>query len=69
MDAAELDSREGWLGYVARCAMSHDTLMARAFLRALGIPVPDRPVPGTIVRADRYAGMDECFAQRYGVRL
>ena len=64
--------REGetWTDFVTRCALAHDTSMARAFLRALGVPVPrSRPKPGAIVSVDRFEGVDSCMGQRYGVRM
>lgn len=55
--------------HLARIALRYDTAMSRAMLRALGIPVPERrPKRGQIVRVDRYAGIDACRKQRYGVR-
>lgn len=41
-------------------------------LRALGLPVPERPVAGRIVRVGAdgtYDGIAECMGQRYGVAL
>ncbi|MBQ9000533.1 MAG: hypothetical protein IJ087_01615 [Eggerthellaceae bacterium] len=64
--------REGetWMDFMTRCALAHDTSMARAFLRALGVPVPlSRPKPGAIVSVDRFADMGSCMGQRYGVRM
>lgn len=53
---------------LARIALRYDTAMSRAMLRALGVDVPHRARPGTVVSVDRYDGMMECFAQRHGVR-
>ena len=53
---------------MARIALRYDTAMSRAMLRALGVDVPHRARPGTIVNVDRYDGMMECFAQKVGVR-
>lgn len=54
---------------LARIAMRYDTSMSRAMLRALGVDAPARPGGRATVRADRYAGMLECMAQRHGVVL
>ena len=55
---------------MARIALRYDTTMARAMLRALGVPVPHGvPRRGTIARVDRYDGALECMAQRHGVVL
>lgn len=57
-------------GFMLRCALRNDTAMARAFLRALGVPVPDvRPRIAIVEKADRFAGLDDCMGQRYGVRM
>ena len=53
---------------LARIALRHDTLMSRAMLRALGVPVPEAWRTIT-VRVDRYGGIADCMAQRHGVRL
>ena len=53
---------------LARIALRYDTTMSRAMLRALGVDVPHRAKPGTIVRVDRFDGIAECFAQKVGVR-
>lgn len=53
---------------LARIALRYDTAMARAMLRALGVPVPHRARVGTVQRVDRYDGLLDCFAQRTGVR-
>lgn len=61
---------ESWRDFMTRCALAHDTSMARAFLCALGVPVPrSRPKPGAIVSVDKFDGMESCMGQRYGVRL
>ena len=52
-----------------RIALRYDTALSRAMLRALGVDVPHRAVPGTIARADRYAGAERLMRQRTGVRL
>ena len=57
---------------LARIALRYDTAMSRAMLRALGLPVPERPVAGRIVRVGAdgtYDGIAECMGQRYGVAL
>ena len=53
---------------LARIALRYDTALSRAMLRALGIDVPRRSVPGAIQRVDRYDGVAECMGQRVGVR-
>ena len=53
---------------LARIALRYDTAMSRAMLRALGVDVPHRARPGTIVSVDRYDEMLDCFAQKVGVR-
>lgn len=55
---------ETWRGFLARCALRWDTSMSRAMLRALGFPAREPMPEGAIVRADRYDGVDECFANR-----
>lgn len=55
------------LDYIARSALRRDTAVARAFLRALGIPVREPVRPGCVVSAGldpRYAGVRECMANR-----
>ena len=52
-----------------RIAIRYDTAMSHALLRALGVDVPHRARPGTIVRVDAYADVRECFANRKRVRL
>lgn len=54
---------------LARIALRYDTAMSRAMLRALGMDVPHRAPVGAIVTVDRYADMDECFANRTAVEL
>ena len=54
---------------LARIALRYDTAMSRAMLRALGVDVPHRVRPGTVVRVDRLEGLRECFANRRRVRL
>lgn len=48
-----------------------DTITARAFRRALGIPNRTRGggTRGAYARADRYRGAERIMRQRYGVRL
>lgn len=54
--------------WMAALALSIDTPMANAFLRALGIPVPARRFrKGVIVLAGRggmYEGVEECMRNR-----
>ena len=56
------------LEYVARSARRHDTVMAWAFRRALGIRGRMRREPGgslgTQLEMRRYAGLAECMANR-----
>lgn len=52
-----------------RIALRYDTALSRAMLRALGVDVPHRAVPGTIARVDRYAGAAGLMKQTHGVRL
>ena len=52
-----------------RIALRYDTALSRAMLRALGVDVPHRAVPGTIARVDRYAGARKLMRQKHGVRL
>lgn len=56
-------------GDYARIALRYDTAMSRAMLRALGVPVPHRPRPGTVARVDRYGGIAECMGQHVGVAM
>lgn len=53
---------------LARIALRYDTTMSRAMLRALGVDVPHRARPGTVISVDKYDGMMECFGQKVGVR-
>lgn len=49
--------------YMVRAALSRNTALSRAMLRACGVPVPrSRPRPGAIVEVGAYAGLCECFA-------
>lgn len=59
------------LGYIRRCCMRHDTVVAMAFRRALGLPVdmPQGHRPRERASAGVYDGMDECFENRKRVRL
>lgn len=59
------------LDYIRRCCMRHDTVVARAFRRALGMPVdaPRGARPREHASAGVYDGMDECFENRKRVRL
>ena len=54
---------------MARIALRYDTALSRAMLRALGVDVPHRHAPGTIVLVDRYAGAERLMRQKHGVRL
>lgn len=58
-----------WEGMLLKIALSHDTSMSRAMLRALGYPVPETYPQGAIARVDRYSGVPECFANDRRVRL
>lgn len=66
---------EDMRAFMARCALAYDTAMARAMLRALGIPVPERHAPGAIALAadtdegSRYRDMAWCFQNREHVDL
>lgn len=61
---------ESWHDYLMRCALSHDTTMARAFLRALDVPVPKvYPRIDIMAKVDKYTGISTCRKQRYGVRM
>lgn len=67
-----MEMREGetWLDFVLRCALRYDTTMARAFLRALGVPVPEvYPRIAIVEKVDKYADAKACMGQRYGVRM
>ena len=51
-----------------RIALRYDTAMSRAMLRACGYVAPEPlQATGTVVSADRYAGMLECFANRESI--
>ena len=54
---------------LTRIALRYDTALSRAMLRALGVDVPHRRVPGTIARVDRYRGAKQLMKQRHGVNL
>jgi len=61
---------ESWRDFMTRCALAHDTSMARAFLCALGIPAPKvYPRYEIVAKVDKFADADECMDQRYGVRM
>lgn len=61
-----MEPRQGetFVDFCLRCALRHDTSMSRAMLRALGFPARDPMPEGVIVRADRFDGLRECFANR-----
>ena len=54
---------------LTRIALRYDTVMSRAMLRALGVDVPHRARPGTIVNVDRFNDIESCFSQKHGVVL
>ena len=54
---------------LAAIALRYDTALSRAMLRALGVPIPHRARPGSIVSVDRYADAERLMGQRYGVRM
>ena len=58
------------LAYIRRACMRHDTAIALAFRRALGLP-EDTParMPTGHPSAGVYDGMRECFANRKHVNL
>lgn len=59
------------LAYIRRACMRNDTVVVRAFRRALGVDMPER-MPDTRrahASAGVYSGMRECFANRKHVRL
>ena len=66
---------DGLCEYLRRSCMRHDTVVARAFRRALGVQHPGAPhgaIPSGCPRGDAsgvYDGMGECFANRKRVRL
>lgn len=50
------------IDFIARCALSVDTAVSRAFLRALGIPArTPAPPAGTVVSVEAYEGMAWCM--------
>ena len=58
------------IGYIARRAMEHDTAIALAFRRALGIVTPP-PAQEPDGKRDpgAYAGVAECFRNQRHVNL
>lgn len=53
------------LEYIARTAMLFDTVVSRAFLKAMGIPYRAKgacPAPTPMSVEPRYGSVDECFA-------
>ena len=59
------------LDYIRRCCMRHDTVVAMAFRRALGLPldIPRGHRHRGHASAGVYDGMGECFENRKRVRL
>ena len=59
------------LDYIRKACMRHDTVVAMAFRRALGICSLDMAPSDTRRHASEgvYDGMDECFENRKRVRL
>lgn len=59
------------LAYIRRACMRHDTTVARAFRRALGVDTPTRIPPERRAHGAHgvYDGMAECFANRKHVNL
>ena len=59
------------LAYIRASCMRHDTVVARAFRRALGADMPTRTPPERRAHAAHgvYDGMAECFANRKRVNL
>ena len=59
------------LDYIRKACMRHDTVVAMAFRRALGLPLdmPRSHRPREHASAGVYDGMDECFENRKRVRL
>lgn len=58
------------IGYIARCAMEHDTAIALAFRRALGIyAAPAAQAPDGKRDPGAYAGVAECFRNQRHVNL
>ena len=55
--------------YIARSARRHDTVMAWAFRRALGVTAAPRRRPGGAggvrLEALRYVGKDACMSNRW----
>ena len=54
---------------LASIASRYDTALSRAMLRALGIDAQGRTPGSVTVYRDRYQGIAECMAQRFGVVL
>ena len=54
---------------LAAIALRHDTRVADAMLRALGVQRPLRKHGRTSARTDRYRGARKLMKQRHGVRL
>lgn len=54
---------------LAEIASRYDTALSRAMLRALGIAAPSHTPGSATARRDRYQGIAECMAQRFGVVL
>lgn len=51
--------------YIARSARRHDTVMAWAFRRALGVTAAPRRRPGGVrLEALRYGGIEACMSNR-----
>ena len=59
------------LAYIKRACMRHDTVVARAFRRALVADMPERMPDARRAHASDgvYSGMRECFANRKHVNL
>lgn len=58
------------LNHIRRECMRHDTTVAAAFRRALGIdahPMPRRPKARHRRKRGRYRGVRSCFANEVGV--
>lgn len=66
---------DGLFEYIRRSCMRHDTVVALAFRRALGVQYPGAPMVDTPTGCPRgyasgvYDGVGECFANRKRVRL
>jgi hypothetical protein len=57
------------LDYIREACMRHDTAVALAFRRALGLPAaPPRPTARTHAEHGVYDGIRGCMAQMHGVR-